>query len=199
MSIGILNNLKNHEVILASHSPRRAQLLKQIGIHFKQVSYEWNEISKQSDESLNDYVLQTARHKVMFAAKHFSNGIIICADTIVSIEQNVMGKPQNKNEAIRFLSLLSGHTHQVYTGIALLLLPLNKIVMDVGVTEVTFRSLLQSEIEDYIDNGYVYDKAGGYAIQDAGALFVEKIEGCYYNVMGFPLTKFYNLIKELLE
>jgi len=200
MSIGVLKLLNCHRVILASQSPRRACLLEQIGVRFQQVSSGFDEEKMLPDESVKEFVVRLAKLKAKQAASSLiDSGIIIGADTVVLLNEKILGKPNNKSEAMQFLQNLSGKTHRVYTGLTLLFLPQQKLIEDFCITDVTFRELDKEEINDYVNNEYVYDKAGGYGIQDAAGLFIEKINGCYYNVMGFPLTKFYQMVQRLLS
>src|SRR5690606_29386629 len=121
------------------------------------------------------------------------NGIIISADTIVVLGNKVLGKPKNKKDAVRILKMLSGKTHVVYTGYSIYNSAIKKTITDFEKTEVTFRNLTQEEISDYVESGSPLDKAGAYGIQDDfGAVFVKKINGCYYNVVGLPLSKLYS-------
>jgi len=132
------------------------------------------------------------------AKKKVSNSIIITADTIVVLGGKVIGKPTNKIDAIKILSLLSGKVHSVYTGFFVFNQKTNKRLLDYEKTEVEFRMLTKDEIVDYVDGGSPMDKAGAYGIQDDfGAVFVKRINGCYYNVVGLPLTKLYNALRKV--
>lgn len=178
-------------VILASQSPRRAYLLRQIGLQFTvQPSGIHEKIHDELSYAAN--VEQLALHKAQDIAGKHRDGVVIGSDTIVVINGKVLNKPASKGEAFAMLSELSGKTHTVYTGFALVDVKSKKFYIDHERTDVTFRRLSDGEIDSYIATGSPMDKAGAYGIQDDfGAVFVEKINGCYYTVVGFPLAKFY--------
>jgi septum formation protein len=187
----------NQQIYLASKSPRRRKLLKQLGIKFK--SFSVNTIEDVLDgEHPVDCVKRLAESKMNRAKKKLHNSIIITADTIVVLNRKVIGKPKNKKDAVRILSLLSGKVHTVYTGFCVLNQKTNKSILDFEKTKVEFRKLTKDEIFDYADGGSPMDKAGAYGIQDDfGTVFVKKINGCYYNVVGLPLTKLYNALRKV--
>jgi septum formation protein len=178
-------------LILASSSPRRANLLRQLGLEF--------EIMPSSvEENVNGYrsplrlVTTLAREKAAEVGSQIASGIIVGADTVVVLDGKQLGKPHDAAEAMEMLTLLSGKEHCVYTGFTLLHMPSRESITDYEVTRVKFRELSVEEVEAYVRSGSCFDKAGAYGIQDDfGAVFVERIDGCYYNVVGFPLTKFY--------
>lgn len=185
------------EIILASGSPRRAALLKQMGIPFQTVITNISEESKDSDIP-QEFVKKISQRKAEAAAKTVSSGLIIAADTIVYLENKILGKPGTPEEAAAMLKRLSGNTHEVFTGFFLL----NKeggSYVDFEKTSVTFRQLEHWEIEAYVKTGRPMDKAGAYGIQDQSGFFIEKIEGCFYNVVGFPITKFYESLKQFID
>ncbi len=136
-----------------------------------------------------------AEKKVKYIAENYDEAFIVGADTIVVLENHILGKPANREMAFEMLKQLSGKTHEVYTGIAVLQLPENRLVRAVECTRVTFRHLEDQEILEYVASGEPMDKAGAYGIQDQSAVFVEKINGCFYNVVGFPLARFYQVCK----
>ncbi len=142
-------------------------------------------------------VKRLAREKLSKARKQVENGIIISADTIVVLETEILGKPRNESEAKKMLKKLSGKTHTVYTGFAVHNSINDKTITDYEKTLVTFRKLGGKEIENYVKTGSPMDKAGAYGIQDDfGAVFVKKINGDYYNVVGLPIAGLYmNLLK----
>lgn len=185
-------------IYLASKSPRRRKLLKLLNVDFKCITVE-------SDESFIDgeHPVKSAQRialdKLELAKKEIPCGIIITADTIVVLKQHVLGKPKNKKDAERILNLLSGNTHIVYTGFALYNTSSKITISGYEKTLVKFRDLGKKEIMEYIESGSPMDKAGAYGIQDDyGAVFVEKITGCYYNVVGLPLTKIYIALQEII-
>jgi septum formation protein len=178
-------------LILASSSPRRANLLRQLGLEFEIVP-------SPVEENVNGYrspvrlVTALARRKAAEVASQVANGVIVGADTVVVLDGKQLGKPRDAREAKEMLTQLSGREHCVYTGFTLLHMPSRESITDYEVTRVKFRELSAEEVEAYVRSGSCYDKAGAYGIQDDfGAVFVERIDGCYYNVVGFPLTKFY--------
>jgi len=184
-------------IYLASKSPRRRKLLKQLGINFKSFSVNSTEDFLDGEHPV-ECVKRIAIEKMDIAKKRVNNSIVITADTIVVLGGKVIGKPTNETDAIKILSLLSGKVHSVYTGFCVLNQKTNKQLLDYEKTEVEFRKLTKDEIVDYVDGGSPMDKAGAYGIQDDfGAVFVKRINGCYYNVVGLPLTKLYNALREV--
>ena len=141
-------------------------------------------------------VVALSKLKAEAVVHDIEEGLIIAADTIVYVNSEILGKPKDSYEAREMLQKLSGKTHEVFTGFSLLQVR-GKQLSDVERTTVTFRTLESWEIDDYVDSGGPLDKAGGYGIQDRSGLFVDRIEGCFYNVVGFPLTKFYEGLKQL--
>ncbi|OGU55107.1 MAG: septum formation protein Maf [Ignavibacteria bacterium RBG_13_36_8] len=185
-------------IYLASKSPRRIRLLQQLGLDFKSFSFEFEEELKDGEHPIPT-VKRLASHKLERAVQLVKNGILITADTIVVLNKEIIGKPKNEDDAKRILKKLSGKTHFVYTGYALLNQVSGKSILDYEKTAVTFRKLSPLEIENYVKSGSPMDKAGAYGIQDDfGAVFVEKVNGCYYNVMGLPLAKIYKSLKEII-
>lgn len=184
------------KLVLASQSPRRISLLRQIG--FEPIVVPSN-IPEVFDQGFTP--VENAKHLALKKAKEvsqtFQDAIIIGADTIVILDGDLLGKPENENDARNMLRRLSDRTHTVVTGFALLDCSSGKHVMDFASTDVTFRYLPDEEINTYVAGGSPMDKAGAYGIQDDyGAVFVTRIEGCFYNVMGFPLAKFYSRFHE---
>ena len=184
-------------LILASRSPRRAELLKRMGFSFEVMT---GKVTEDLDERLDpvEHVLRLSSLKAEAVLHYVHRGIIIGADTIVSLEGRILGKPKDSQEARRMLDTLSGKTHQVFTGFTLIQVGGERL-SDVEETLVEFRDITQWEIDAYVETGGPLDKAGGYGIQDQSGLFVRRIEGCFYNVVGFPLTKFYQDLTTLLD
>lgn len=181
----------NIPVILASKSPRRKKLLKQLGIKFKSISTDINEEILDAEHPV-ETVKRLAKDKMTAALKKIKVGIIITADTIVVLDKEIIGKPKNEFEAKQILKKLSGKTHKVYTGFMIKNSLTGNEELNYEITDVTFNSLTDEMINDYIKTGSPMDKAGAYGIQDDfGAVFIKKINGCYYNVVGLPLSKFY--------
>lgn len=190
---------ENYRFILASNSPRRRRLLAQLGLHYEVCDPGIDEVVDQLKSPAENVTL-LALHKAQAAAHSVPEGIIISADTLVVLDGEILGKPVSPEDAIEMLSKLSGRTHTVFTGFALLDRPSNRSHFDFAATEVTFRKLEQKEILEYVRSGSPLDKAGAYGIQDdRGAIFVERIDGCFYNVVGLPLTKLYLSLKSFLE
>lgn len=184
-------------LILASQSPRRAQLLRHFGFEFDVIPANIDETADASafPEKL---AVDLARQKAQAVADQIKNGFVVGADTLVVLSGEILGKPRDATEAREMLHFLSGNTHEVFTGFAIISRPENLSVIGWERTAVTFRELEDWEINRYIEIDHPFDKAGAYGIQDTSALFVESIHGCYYNVVGFPLTKFYVSLKSLL-
>ena len=185
------------QIYLASKSPRRRKLLKQLGIKFKSISVNSAEDFLDGEHPV-ECVKRIAVEKMDLANQRVNNSIIITADTIVVLNGKVIGKPLNKKDARKILSLLSGKVHTVYTGFCVYNQITKEQLLDFEKTEVEFRKLTKDEIVDYVDAGSPMDKAGAYGIQDDfGAVFVKRINGCYYNVVGLPLTKLYNALRKV--
>ncbi|MDK2821001.1 MAG: nucleoside triphosphate pyrophosphatase [Clostridia bacterium] len=186
------------KIVLASASPRRQQLLKQIGLNFEVKPSNINEnnfLDLPPDTRVESLALAKAR-----AVAEFLDGIedalVIGADTIVICQGEVFGKPSTKAEAVKMLSFLSGRTHKVCTGVALKKASTSLEKVASVSTDVTFRQLNTEMIEAYVSTGEPLDKAGAYAIQGIGSLLVEKISGDYFNVVGLPLVKTAELLAE---
>ncbi len=185
-------------IFLASKSPRRRKLLKQLNLKFKSFSVDMDE-KVHLDETPSNAVIRLSKEKLNLAKAKVKDGIVITADTIVVLDKTILGKPINRKDAFRILKLLSGRTHIVYTGYSIYNSRNDKMISEHEKTEVTFRDLTDEEIDDYISGGSPMDKAGAYGIQDDfGAVFIKKINGCYYNVVGLPLAKFYHALIRVL-
>ncbi len=183
------------KLILASNSPRRRDLLRLAGIPFEAMASHIEE-RVGAGESPDQYVLRLAGEKAQEVAGRAPSGAyILGADTEVDVDGQVLGKPESPADAARMIALLSGRTHRVITGLCLLG-PDSTRLQEIVTTNVVFCTLTDSEIEEYAHSGEPMDKAGGYAIQGLAAKFVERIEGCYFNVMGLPLAAVYRLLKE---
>ena len=186
------------QLYLASKSPRRRKLLKQLNLNFKSFSVGVDEIVKRNERP-SAAVIRLSREKLDLAKLKIKNGIIITADTIVVLDSKILGKPKNKKDAFRILKMLSGRTHTVYTGYTIFNSMNNITISEYETTKVTFRNLTDKEILEYIAGGSPMDKAGAYGIQDDfGAVFIKKINGCYYNVVGLPLAKLYHALLRIL-
>ena len=181
----LYNALPN--IILASKSPRRADLLKQIDLEFQVYpsGIEEPQITRISPEIA---VQELALTKARAVAAKLDAGLVIGADTVVVIDGEPIGKPENDAHAIEILTRLSGNRHEVITGVALINIKRKNEVVWGEKTAVYFRKLRQSEISAYVRSGEPSDKAGAYGIQERAGAFVERIEGCYFNVVGLPLA-----------
>ena len=187
------------KLVLASASPRRKLLLSQLGLEFE---VKESGVNEDGHDGLHpeQYVSTLSAKKASSVGSGEQDAIIVGADTIVVIDDKILNKPLSEQEAGDMLRTLSGRTHKVYTGFTLFDRPSDKSVTAVEVTKVTFRKLDDDEIASYVASGSPMDKAGAYGIQDDyGAVFVERIEGCFYNVVGFPLAKFYSTLKDFQQ
>ncbi len=178
--------------ILASQSPRRKQLLKILLPHFEIESADVDE-SFDSSMKTTQIPIYIAQKKALAIQKRHPHDCIIAADTIVVFKQKILGKPHSSEEAFQMLQMLSNQTHQVITGVCILKGKRKKVFY--SSTTVSFYELSKKEINEYIETFSPFDKAGGYGIQDTGALFVKKINGDFYNVMGLPIAKLSRILK----
>lgn len=191
-----LFNWYGKNIVLASKSERRAKILKLVNLNFKIHPSNYNE--NNTNISPISLVLNHAYKKAEIVAPLYENSWIVSADTIVVTNNKILGKPKDKSEAINMLKMLSGITHVVITGYCIMNSDNYKTLSDSEQTKVTFREIPDDLIEYYVDYYKPYDKAGAYAIQDFSAIFVKSISGCFYNVVGFPLPKFYaHVVNEL--
>ena len=184
--------MKHPLVILASSSPRRASLLKALGIPFRRVAPEVDE-TRRPGESVRRYVRRLAIEKALVVANRRPHAWVIAGDTTVVLDGALLGKPRDAREARTMLRQLSGRSHRVVSGIALVRGDRDSIASRVSSTRVTFRPLSDDEIRWYVRTGEPLDKAGAYGAQEKGGLLVTRIDGSYSNVVGFPLEKFYEL------
>ncbi len=198
MNIKELINL-DIPVCLASASPRRKHLLGLLNIDFTIETADIDEDSI-SDIPPEAYCLSLAFAKAEKVAKRQKQKtLVIGADTIVVLDEHIINKPKDKDDAFRILKLLSNNTHKVYTGIAIINSASKEWITNYQVTDVTFRKLTDDEILAYIESGSPMDKAGAYGIQDDfGAIFVNNISGCYYNIVGLPLEMLYSTLLKFI-
>lgn len=179
-------------LILASQSPRRRELLHNITDDFSvKVSDADETLSPDMSPEEAVVYLATVKGKAVFSEN--KSDTVISADTVVVLDGKILGKPHSKAEAYEMLSSLSGRSHFVYTGVCVLFG--DKSVVFYEKTDVTFRSLSPDEINSYIESGEPFDKAGGYGIQGKGSIMITSINGDYYNVMGLPVAKLYEVLK----
>jgi septum formation protein len=183
------------KIILASQSPRRKWLLEQIGLEFDIIPSTFDEDiegKKFSKKLIESLAYEKAKE---VAGRTDKEALIIAADTVVIMGSEILGKPIDEADAKKMLQKLSNRTHQVITAIAIIDKYEDKTLINSTISKVKFKKLSDREIEDYIKTGEPMDKAGSYGIQAYGSLFVEKVEGCYNNIVGLPL----NLLAEMLK
>ena len=180
------------EIILASHSPRRKEILQNLGLSFQIITSETDE-SWDHAQNPEDVAMQLSRKKALAVAEKLSgkDALVIGADTIVVFKNQIFGKPKDKADARQTLQLLSAQTHSVISGLTLC--HGSQFLTDYAETQVRFDRIPPNELERYINTNEPYDKAGGYAIQGTAALWIRSINGCYFNVVGFPVHLFYQM------
>ena len=183
-------------LILASSSPRRKDLLEQIKISFKIIQSNVEENIGLLKGAPTDKVEELATMKARDVANGLNEGLVLGADTIVVIGDEILGKPKDDDDAFYMLSKLSGKEHQVITGLALIDIETNTIRIAHETTYIRFRELSSDMIRNYINSGEPQGKAGSYAIQEIGAVLVEEIRGCYSNVVGLPLTRLSKMLED---
>jgi len=185
-------------IILASSSPRRADLLRQIGIPFSVVKPSTTEVAI-ANLNPEEMTVNIALQKAKQVSSHHKEEIVLAADTIVVFKGLIMGKPVDLQDACRMLRMLSGMDHQVITGFVLLNACNGLIRQAAATTTVWMEPMTDREITEYAETGDPLDKAGAYGIQGRAAVFIRKIDGCYFNVVGLPLNKFYYCYKEISD
>ena len=183
------------DIILASKSPRRREILENTKVRFSIKESQIDEVIK-ANESPKETVMRLAYEKALDVANNNKESLVIGADTIVVINNQILGKPKDEGEAYDMIKLLSGKTHYVITGFALINLSLNKKVIDCEVSQVTFKELSEECIKDYINTKESLDKAGAYGIQGYGGLLVKNIQGDYFNIVGLPISKISDCLKD---
>jgi septum formation protein len=193
----ILDNLNNRNIILASRSPRRQQLLSDLGLKFDVVTREY--IESYPDGLTGEEIARYVAHEkaVSFKNEISANDIVIAADTIVWCNNRVLGKPVDFEDAIHILKEISGNTHKVITGVTIL--SLSRELTFTDSTKVTFEALSDEEIRYYVDEFKPYDKAGAYGIQEwIGLIACSHIEGSYFNVVGLPVQRLYRELQNFI-
>lgn len=185
------------KIILASASERRQELLKRLVKNFEVVVSDFDESKVPFEGSIDDFVKNVALGKAIDVKKQFNgDAIIISADTVVTLDDKILGKPKNEEEAFEMIKMLQGRSHFVYSGVVVINTAKNIIKKESLSTKVTFSRLSDYEIVEYIKTKEPLDKAGAYGIQGIGGIFVEEIKGCYYNVVGLPLNKLKSMLEE---
>jgi septum formation protein len=186
--------LKDKQVILASASPRRKEIFEMLGIKAIQMPANIDEI--MFSDSPAKIVKSHSKDKAAEVSKSVDNDcVIVASDTVVFEGGTILGKPGNDKQAYEYLTRLSGKSHIVYSGVSIKYKHYH--VTDFAKTKVFFRELSDVEIRDYIQTGEPFDKAGAYGIQGFGSQFIDKINGCYFNVMGFPVSLFYEMLRKM--
>ena len=175
------------KLLLASASPRRKELLENIGLEFDVVPSDVDE-TLWNDAVPQDFVMTLAERKAEAVAEGHKDSWILAADTVVVYKEKILGKPADRADAVKMIEMLQGRTHYVVTGVALIK-PGGVTLVDCEKTYVKFRNMTHEECEAYVDQGESMDKAGSYAIQGRGSMLVEGIDGCYSNVVGLPVNK----------
>ena len=181
-------------MILASASPRRKEILENFGFSFKTIVKNIDETSDKT--RAEEKILEIAEKKARAAAIDFPDENIVGADTVVVVDRKILGKPKDEKEAFSMLKSLSGRSHEVITAFSFININKNISYSDYEITKVYFKNLTDDEINWYINTKEPMDKAGAYGIQGKGAFFVEKIEGDFFSVMGFPLGKFVRFLNK---
>ena len=182
----------NRDFILASSSPRRFELLRQIGLSFQSIVPAVDENTERTDPF--EIVSELSLRKAAAVAKNNPLSVVIAADTVVTADGKILGKPHSESEAVEMLRFLSGRSHFVYTGVTVIYN--GRIETAICRSEVFFKTLNEKQIAAYVHSGEPYDKAGGYGIQGKGAVFVDHIDGDYSNVVGLPLSLLYEMLRE---
>lgn len=189
-----------NRIILASASPRRSELLRQIGLEFRVIPSSCEEIiTSTSPQKVVEELSAQKAMDVYGRIEDKTDCIVVGADTVVAFDGQILGKPRSAGEAVRTLSMLQGNTHQVYTGVSICCERKGRTELKTfhECTQVTFCPMTQEEIEDYVRSGEPMDKAGSYGIQGRGAVFVSEIKGDYSNVVGLPLARLYREMKNI--
>lgn len=187
--------IKKPGIILASGSPRRRELLGLAGLKFEVIPASFDEESVPLSEP-SEYTRILAEQKAIEIARAYPDHLVLGADTIVVIDDQILGKPASKSDAQRMMRLLSGRTHRVFTGFCLACFSEHIVLTDSVVTDVTFKNLTDEEISWYANTEEPYDKAGAYAVQGAGVFMIESINGSYTNVIGLPVSNVMSLLLE---
>lgn len=182
-------------MILASNSQRRQEILKDAGFNFRVITSNIEEISDK--ENVIERILDIAEKKLEQIAKNNVNEFILAADTVVELDKNIFGKPKDREEAFKFLKLLSGKIHRVITAYVFKNISKNILIREVVISEVKFFDLDDETINWYLDTGESFDKAGAYGIQGYGRVLIEKIDGDYYSIMGFPISNFLKNLRKI--
>ncbi len=188
----VLEGVLKEVLILASRSPRRAEILKAVGWPFETEAANIDE-SRFESEAAVPYVRRLAQTKAETVAKNLPSGLVLGADTVVLVDEEILGQPSDSEDARRMLKLLSGRWHEVLTAVALVRAGQGKVMADHEKTRVRFSEMSVTEIDWYVATGEPMDKAGAYGVQGSAALFIEEIQGGYFNIVGLPVRLLYKL------
>jgi septum formation protein len=194
----LLEDVLKNKLVLASRSPRRAEILNAIGWPFEVVAANIDE-SRFESEAAVPFVRRLAQTKVETVAKHLSSGLVLGADTVVLVDDEILGQPRDADDARRMLKLLSGRWHEVLTAVALVRAGGGQVMADHERSRVRFAEMSVAEIDWYVATGEPMDKAGAYAVQGSAALFIEEIQGDYFNIVGLPVRLVYELVRNIQE
>ncbi len=182
-------------MILASNSKRRQEILRDMGFNFKVITTDIEEVSDKKD--ISEMILDIAEKKIEKIANDNIDEFVLGADTVVSLDGKVFGKPRDREEAEKFLKILSGKTHKVITAYVFKNISKNIVIKDVVISKVKFYDLDDEIINWYLDSAEPFDKAGAYGIQGQGRMLVEKIDGDYFSIMGFPISNFLKNLRKI--
>ena len=186
----------NFKIILASQSPRRAEIMRMLGVNFKVESSNIYEEMKQNIDQ-NKIAINISKAKAEKISQKYPNNIIIGADTIVVCNEKIFGKPKDKNESRKMLRALSGNCHEVITGVTIMNERFGVLKTFSETTKVFVHEIPTKQIEFYVNNYNTLDKAGSYGIQEWFSVWIKKINGCYYNVIGLPVSKLHRHLVEI--
>jgi septum formation protein len=185
-----------YNIVLGSQSPRRREILKLAEFHYRTIDINYEEVVPEEFFPITEIPVYLAEQKALHARGLHADDLLITADTLVFLHDKVIGKPRNRDEAFETLQLLSGKMHQVISGVCISYDGKRELISDTS--NVYFKGLEEREIAYYIDHHNVLDKAGAYGVQDwIGLIGIEKIEGSYFNVMGFPMHKVFESLKKI--
>jgi nucleoside triphosphate pyrophosphatase len=184
------------KLLLASKSPRRAEILRAVNWPFESVPADIDETQKPHEDAPT-YVLRLAREKAAAVANARSEGLVLGADTVVVIDGTILGKPRDDDDAVRMLRMLRGRWHEVLTGVALIRAGTDRYVTGQQSTRVRFSELTDEEIDWYVASGEPLDKAGAYAVQGMAGLLIEEVQGEYFNIVGLPIRLVYELARKI--
>lgn len=182
-------------MILASNSPRRKEILENFGFNLKIITKNIEEISDKKE--ITDKIMDIANKKVLVVAKDYPNEYVVGSDTVVVIDNEILGKPKNEIEIYTMLKKLSNREHEVITSFSLVNISKNLSISDFEISKVQFKNISDEDIKWYIGTKEPFDKAGAYGIQGKGSYFVEKIQGDFFSIMGFPIGKFVRTLNKI--